>query len=192
MANPYIIVSIETVPIEIERYINLDEDSKKELLNPIDSKIIALGMRCQGENKIFCGENEKEIIDKFWFEWNLITKGNSYNSIIGFNISNFDIPFIATRSFINGNIISPFSLKQIIDLRDKINAYRYGKTRGKLKEYASLLKLETTEIEGKDIAKLYYNKDLDKIKSHLSNNLEVVDGLYKRAVDTNIIKINRW
>ncbi|RLJ00087.1 MAG: hypothetical protein DRP06_02505 [Candidatus Aenigmatarchaeota archaeon] len=192
MANPYFIVSIETVPIEIEKYINLDEDSKRELLNPIDSKIIAIGIRCQNKNKIFCGENEKEILDKFWFEWNLITKGSSYNLIIGFNISSFDIPFIATRSFINGNIISPFSLKQMIDLRDKINAYRYGKTRGKLKEYASLLKLKTSEIEGKDIAKLYSDKDLDKIKSHLSDNLKVIEGLYKRAVETNIIKINRW
>lgn len=187
----YFVVDIETCPHDIECYFKLVEEEQLKKLNPIDSKIVALGIRYNGENKLFMGD-EKEILEEFWLEWETIKKGNSLIRVVGFNIANFDLPFITARSFIHGIVISPFLLKQIVDLRDKINAYRYGNTRGKLKEYAGLIKLRVLDVDGSDMAKLVDEKKFDEIKKYLANDLEITDKLYQRAVETKVINIDKW
>jgi len=192
MVNNYFVVDIETVPNDIEKYMSLDEESRKELLNPIDSKIVAIGIRSDGTNKIFIGEDEKRLLEDFWKEWGMLSRKNPMMKAVGFNILSFDIPFLTARSFIHNIRVVPFVLKNIIDLRDKINAYRYGKTRGKLKEYAELLNIETMGIDGSEIAPLWQEGKIDILKKYLENDLMITDSLYKRAVETNIININRW
>ena len=130
MVESHFIVDIEVVPLKLENYEVLDEEQRLKLLNPIDSKIIALGIRHNNQNKVFMGEDEKKILEEFWNEWRSIKTITT--KVVGFSIINFDLPFITTRSLINDVVISPFLIKSIIDLRDKINAYRYGKSRGKL------------------------------------------------------------
>jgi hypothetical protein len=188
----HIILSIETAPIDLEKSIPLDEESRRELINPIDSKIIAIGLRYESRNKLFYGDDEWKILKDFWQEWNDSIPGKGRLQIVGFNISRFDLPFITTRSFVRGVAIIPFSASQVVDLRDKISAHRYGKTRGKLREYGSLIGIKAQEVEPKEIYELYKTNQGEKIKLHLENNLELIDALYKRAVETNIIKLGRW
>ncbi|MDP6642180.1 MAG: 3'-5' exonuclease [Candidatus Nanoarchaeia archaeon] len=192
MYDDYFIVDIETCPINLDGYNDLEEEEKTKLINPIDSKIIALGIRYKNENKIFMNENEKEILSEFWNEWNKIKKENPSNLIVGFNIVNFDIPFITSRSFIHNIKITPFILKLVIDLREKINAYRYGKTRGKLTDYGKFLGLDVLDIDGNKIAELCIEKSWDKIKEYLVKDLEITEELFKRAKETNILNISRW
>ena len=192
MFDNYFIVDIEVAPIETVGYNELDEEQKLKLLNPIDSKIIALGIRFNRENKIFYAGSEREIIESFWKEWASIKQKVNLVHVVGFNINNFDLPFITTRSLINKVVISPFTLKYIIDLREKINAYRYGKSRGKLKELALLLNLPVKEIDGSDIGRLYIEGRLNDIKEYLENDLEITDEIFKRAKETKILEISKW
>ena len=159
MTDEYFVVDIETCPVDLEGYEKLSEEERLKLVNPIDSKIIALGMRYEDQNKIFMGEDEKEILKDFWKEWGTIKTKKISASIVGFNIANFDLPFLTTRSFIHNVTIVPFTLKQVVDVREKINAYRYGKSRGRLKEFASLIGLETKGVDGGDIARLCKEKN---------------------------------
>jgi len=192
MQDNYFIVDIETVPNDLDKYLSLEEDKRTELLNSIDSKIWAIGIRYKEFNKLFYGNDEKDILERFWDEMASIMEGKPLMNIVGFNITNFDIPFIISRSFINNIKIRPFSLKQVIDLRDKINAYRYGKTRGKLKEYAKLIGLNILDIDGKDVALLYKNNEMEKLKDYLSNDLFITDEILKRTIYTGIINISKW
>ena len=80
----------------------------------------------------------------------------------------------------------------MVDLRDKITAYRYGSTRGKLKDFAVLMGLPIKDFDGKDIARLCIEKKHDLIKEYLINDLEITEALYKRAKETNIINIEKW
>ena len=193
MTINYFIIDIETCPLNLDKYKSLNEEERRKLINPIDSKIIAVGIRYSAANQIFFSENEKEILEKFWEEWGKIKKENPNTQIYGFSILNFDIPFLVARSFIN-NVVIPsfFSLKYVVDLREKINAYRYGETRGKLKEYALLLGLKNLSMDGSNVADLCMNKDWDKLKSYLANDLEITDEIYKRAKDTKILEITKW
>jgi len=193
MTIKYVIVDIETCPINLELYKTLNEEEHRKLINPIDSKVICIGLRYLEKNEIFFSENEKEILENFWSEWSKIKKLNPNAQMCGFNILNFDIPFLVSRSLINNVVItSQFLLKSIIDLREKINAYRYGETRGRLKEYALLLGLNIEDINGSQIADLCIDKNWDKIKKYLDNDLIITDELYKRARDTKILEINKW
>jgi len=191
MGDDYFVVDIETCPLDMEKYRALDEDSKTELLNPIDSKIVMIGVRYNKENKIFEGE-EKQMLSEFWLFWREITKKIPVPKVVGFSNVGFDMPFLTARSFIHGVTIVPFTLKQVIDLRDKINAYRYGPTRGKLKEYAELLKLTVLDVDGSDVAELYASQDYDTLRKYLNNDLDITDAMYLRAVETKIVHINKY
>ncbi|MAF50649.1 MAG: hypothetical protein CMH64_01025 [Nanoarchaeota archaeon] len=191
MFEDYFVVDIETCPNNLENYNELDEENKLKLLNPIDSKIVAIGIRRNNENKILMGE-EKEILKEFWEEWGKIKRENANCVTVGFNINHFDLPFIVSRSFIHNVEIVPFVLKLIIDLREKINAYRYGKTRGKLSDYGKLLNLKVLDMDGSMVSKLCEENNMEKLKEYLINDLEITDEMFKRVRDTNIIHINRW
>ncbi len=186
----YIVVDVETVPIDISEYEKRSEEERKKLLNPIDSKIIAIGIKAKEENpQIFYGQ-EREMLEGFWKSINKHKQKNT--KIIGFNIKDFDLPFLVTRSFINGVEIEPFILKEIIDMREKLSAYKWGNVRGKLKEFAKILSIPVLGIEGDKVNELYLNNEHEKIKEYLVKDLEITEMLYERMVKLKIDKIEKW
>lgn len=182
-----LIADIEVAPNNYDNYFTKTDEEKLKLLNPIDSKIIVIGIKQNGAYKILSGD-EKDILKSFW---ETLDK-NKGETIVGFNIKNFDMPFLTARSFINNIKIAPFTIKNILDLRENINAFRYGQTRGKLKEYATLLGIETMEVDGSNVAKLFFDKEIDTIKEYLKKDLDITEAILKRAKDTNITKISKW
>lgn len=190
----YFIVDIETCPINMENYDRLNEEEKIKLMNPIDSKIVAIGVRYKNNNNILIDDDEKKILKLFWAEWKNINQENKNSLLIGFNVLNFDIPFIVSRSFINNVEIVPFSLRSILDLKNKINAYRYGKSRGKLSDYGKFLGLEVSSFDGSKVASLWNENKLQELKNYLCNDLEITEQLFFRAKETKIIQIDgrKW
>jgi len=169
-----IFINIETTPINKDDAEKLSEDEKNKLTNPIDSKIIAIGTMLKNEENIFISDTEEDVIKSFW---NFLKTNNGMYNIIGFSAKNFEMPFIVTRSFVLNIEIEPFSLKNITDLREIINSYRYGQTRGKLNEFSEILGMG---IEPKEL------------KEKLSHNLLVIKKMYERANFTKINKITRF
>ena len=192
MYESYFVVDVETCPIDLDGYFLLETDEEKiKKLNPIDSKIIAIGIRNRGESKIFSGD-EKDILTKFWSEWKKLKYGSPSILLVGFNVTNFDIPFIVARSFINNIEIVPFSLKSVLDVKEKINAYRYGKSRGKLEEYGRLIGVGVLNINGSMIPRLFKNNDWETLKKYLLKDLEITEKLFERAKSTGIIHISKY
>ena len=188
----YLVLDIETCPVDFEAYEALDEDKKTTLLNPIDSRTVAIGIRYRGGDFIFSDEDEKELLEGFWLKWKDIMRGGSFVKIVGFNIKGFDLPFIVTRSFIHNVGIFPFILKSVIDIREKISAYHYGKTRGRLKEFGAFMGIETMDVDGSDVFELCKNNDMEKLVEYLKNDLLITDEMFKRIRDTRILYIDRW
>ena len=191
MNSNELIVSIEVAPENIEEYLNLSDEERNKKLNPIDSKIILIATKIKSNNeiKIFRG-NEKEIISNFW----KYVEDQKVNKFIGFNIKNFDFPFITTRSFINNIKIAPFTLNKIIDLRELINAFRYGYTRGRLREFADILQINLAdpEFEATQIPQLYYDNKFEELEIFITNNIKILEELYNRAEILNFTKISRF
>lgn len=186
----YFIIDIETCPLDMEKYEKATEDERRQMLSPIDSKIVAIGIRRNGTDAIFAGEDEKKLLKGFWAEWKAAREGGAF--IVGFNLLSFDLPFLVTRSFIHNVAISPFSLKSVIDLRDKLSVYRRGRTRGRLKEFAALIGMGDSGMDGSKIAELCKAGDIKAITDYLRHDLLITDEIFKRARDTNILGIERW
>lgn len=184
------IVDIETCPLKIERYAQLSEEEQKKLINPIDSRITAIGIRHAEKNTIIMDESEKAMLQEFWKVWKELKK--PHVNVVGFNITTFDIPFLVTRSFIHKVEISHFSIKEIIDVREKVNAYRFGPTRGTLKDFGSSLGMESLEMDGSHAVEAYRKKDFDKLSQYLKNDLLITEAMFKRLKETKILYITKW
>jgi uncharacterized protein len=185
----HFIIHIETCAMDAEGFQSLEEEEQKKLMNPMDSKIVAIGIRHRGQNLVSMEKAEKDMLKDFWNEWELLHKANENVDVVGFNITSFDLPFITARSFIHDVPISPFILKNVVDLREKINAYRHGPTRGKLTEYAALIGMESPEV---DTTQLCISQDFEKLRQALVKDLEIIDKLYDKARRTRILDIKRW
>ncbi len=188
----YIIVDVETAPLDRKEYESREPDAeRKKLLNPIDSKIIAIGLKKKGEAAaVFMGSDEAQLLTDFWKE---ISKSKSLSTkIVGFNIKDFDLPFLVTRSFVNNVEIVPFIVKEVLDLREKLSAYKFGNVRGKLKEFADFLSIDKMDMDGSDVAGEYWAGNTKKIGDYLKKDLEITEAIYQRIVRLKIDRIERW
>ena len=192
MANQYMVVDILTSPNNPEQFFEMPEDERGELLNPIDSRIICAGIRFNEKNFVFTDENERILLKKFWDVWKDITDKDRFTKIVGFNILSFDMPFITTRSFANEVNIVPFTLKNVIDLRDKVSAYKYGPRRGRLKEFGEMMGLETVDYEGEEVVKLWQEKNHSILYEIVENHLYITGEMYKRALKTRVVDISKF
>lgn len=185
----YFIIDVETCPTDMARHDALQEEERRQLINPIDSRAVAIGIRRDGSDTVFSGQDEKKLLEDFWAEWRKARATGAL--VVGFNLLSFDIPFLVTRSFVHKVPVAPFSLKTVIDLRDRISAYRAGHTRGTLKEFAALLGLETMG-DGAQVAELCRAGDMEGLARYLRNDLLITDEIFKRARDLNILGIEKW
>ncbi|MFH1650423.1 MAG: hypothetical protein ABIA93_07810 [Candidatus Woesearchaeota archaeon] len=188
----YFVIDVETAPVDTKKYSETLDEKKAEFLNPLDSKIVAIGLRYKNENKVFLDlKDEKKILEDFWAEWSSIKRGNPSFAVVGFNINAFDLPMLVGRSFIQNVSVSAFVLKEIIDLRQKLSVYAY-KPRGKLKEYAELVGLDIGPENGSMVANWVEQGKTEVLSKYLKSDLEITDALFKRAENLNIIQINKW
>lgn len=188
----YLVLDIETCPLSFEGYFDKTEDEKKKLLNPIDSRIVAIGLRFDSSVTVLDDADERALLVSFWSHWKAFRKAHPSGRIAGFNVKEFDVPFLVTRSFMHGVEIVPFKLNEVVDLREKLSAYKFGHTRGKLKEYGEALGIEILEKNGSWIAEACFNGEFAKIKSYLEKDLEITVRVLERLVKTRIIEIERW
>lgn len=188
--NPYFILDIETCPNDTAKAKSLEEEKRLELLNPIDSRIVAIGLRHEGTNYIFDKSDETALITDYWTKYRELVTPRT--RLVGFNISDFDMPFLIMRSFIHNIPIVPLSRKEVIDLREKLNFYSPRHMRGKLKEIAKLCGIPIQEQTGADVLDLCISGDHATLRRYLERDLEITDLIYQRAEANNITKITRF
>ncbi len=98
----YVVLDIETTPIDFEEREILDYLIRKDLrreFHPFFSKAIAVAIKEQGESpSIFIGDDEKKILSDF----RAAVDHMQPRLIVTFNGIGFDVPFLTIRSFFNG------------------------------------------------------------------------------------------
>lgn len=186
----YFIIDVETVPQDLGGYLDCTEDERRGFLNPFDSRVIAAGIRADGENRIFTGD-EKDILEEFWLEWSAVKQGDERVKVVGFNVKNFDLNMLVGRSFIRGATIRPFKLNEIVDLREKLSAYKW-RGKGTLRDYVLSSGLEPSKENGSKVAQWAKEGDMESIKKHLKDDLVMTEKIFERAKDLNILQIEKW
>lgn len=150
---------------------------ERAALDPLTGRVVAIGMLDLETDKfsIIGHDDEAETLNEFW----AATRGDMgrMNPLIGFNIFNFDLPFLFRRSW-KHRITVPFGLRrgrywgdQLVDLRD---AWQLGdrQARGSLDTIARHLGVGAKNGEGKAFAELWQN-DRPKAEAYLRNDIEL-------------------
>jgi len=191
MGYNYFVLDVETCPIELDGYFELSEEDKFKKLNSMDSRIVAVGIKNGEDTYIYKNMDEKEMLERFWHTFEELYNSSQNVYPTGFNIKGFDMPFLVNRSFINDVKIYPIKTCNVVELREKLNFLKYGALRGKLKEYAKLMGLETLG-DGSQVAELVRDGAWDKLEKYLVNDLVITDAIAKRCIKLDIFELEKY
>ncbi len=180
----------------------IDKAFEKSALDPLVSRVLTIGYISKDTPPIILPPDmsEEEILNDFWTR---CISTEDYKTrgfrIIGWSIHSFDLPFLYTRSLINGVTVPDGLIKvshqrgywssRFIDLQKEITAYQYGK-------YASLQRTarafnvaqdRSKECSGADFQyhweDAYEHNNHQMAVMHLENDL-----LETRAIGERLIK----
>lgn len=189
----YLILDIETVPIEItdetvKNYLMDKKISKEQRsFDPNYSKIITICLKENNqETKILASDDEKPLLKEFWE----ILRNKPNILIVTHNGYHFDIPFIILRSIIN-NVHIPLQINTNKFSMEKSNHFDtmlffsfYGNfTNPNLDILCRLNNIQVphNRFSGADIEKLYQNKEWDKIKNKCKQDVELLEELFVKS-----------
>jgi DNA polymerase elongation subunit (family B) len=188
----YIFLDIETVPIEIEHediksYL-MDKQISKERrsLDPNYSKIITIGIKPFKQDPIILSGDEKEILEQLW----TFLKNQENPIIVTHNGYQFDIPFIILRSIIN-NVDIPIHIntnKWSMENSNHFDTLQFFSHYGtfinpSLDVLGKMHNLDFPSEErftGREIEKLFKEGELEKIKTHCKQDIEILEKLFEK------------
>ena len=94
------------------------------------------------------------------------------DKVIGFNITDFDIPFLLIRCMKHS---TPIKLPEVFDL-SKLSPHRK-----RLEDWCRLFNIKRSyELNGSRVLGLYLNKRLDLVKKHCLEDINAAETIWKR------------
>jgi 3'-5' exonuclease len=157
----------------------------KAALDAQTGEVLAIGLMFQGKATILDQKNnggEKEVIKAFW---DVVTKSTN-RRFIGFNILNFDLPFLFRRSLVYG--LTPSCIvrgNRYWDHRfvDLLDVYTCGnrEQRISLDKLCTMLGLEGKTGSGADFHK-WFKQEPAKARAYLCNDLEITAKVAERLL----------
>ena len=182
-------LDIEVIPEkfdqeQINEYL-MDKNFPRKM-HPLFSRILMIGLKfMNGKTELIYPKDEKELLTKFWNRINELKP----ELIVTFNGYNFDIPFIQIRSQIN-------SVKPTMDINlnkwksDSSNHYDCMQVLSANQTFLNValeiscqvfgIKVPEQRISGESVPKLYNAGELDTIKEHCTQDIEMTEELYLR------------
>ena len=155
------------------------------------SKVGAIGLAVLKEEevhfKFLCNESEKELLSEFFTLINNKFSANKYQ-LVGYNIKEFDVPFLSRRLIVNG-VTLPELLKVKNDKPwdyphlELMNLWKFG-------DYKSFVPLgllcSQFDIDYKrvktieELREAYFEGRIGDIEEYLKNDVNSMIGLFKR------------
>lgn len=146
--------------------------------------------------KSYCGKNERTLLHEFLSMLERFDRGGE-KFLCGHNAKEFDFPYIARRSLINGlrlpSIINlagkkPWDVKHL----DTMELWKFGdyKHYTSLKLLTKLFDVPTPkeDISGSDVARVYWeDDDLERIKVYCEKDTIAVARLMQRFLNMNMV-----
>ena len=116
--------------------------------------------------------------------WNAV---DTEDSITGFNIEEFDLPFLCKRSLVNRVKIKALKTQ---DMRKIINSFFicYQKQiEGKMHDWADLLNIPYETENGIMMLRYFENRNWEKIVAHCSEDVKVEYQIWKILKELNFL-----
>lgn len=137
--------------------------------------------------KSFADIDEFKVLKEFW------EYVDSLNcpTLVTFNGSSFDIPYIIHRSVVRRQSISRY--KQL-DLRQTVNSFFLSydkKVKGNLAYWASVLGIVQKTPPGSHMIALFMENKIDEIKCHCEEDIMITKALFDRCCEVGLINGNQ-
>ena len=175
--NSPIIFDIETVPDRLTEYNQAFPKSKKKAgIHAIISRVVAIGYNLGGYQKVIMGEEEK-ILKEFA---DLLNEHRTA-TLVGFNVKNFDLPVLSLRAAkYDIKLYLPDRRSQrICDLFDILGGkWQTDVSACSLSELHWFLYGAGKQSNGSDIAKMWEGGDLESIRAHCAEDIEITSRIY--------------
>lgn len=139
------------------------------------------------EIKSFADIDEFKILKEFWDYVKLLDSP----TIVSFNGSSFDIPYLIHRSIVRRQPI--YRYKQL-DLRQVVNSFFLSydkKVKGNLAYWANVLGIEQKTPPGSQMIALFMENKLDEIKCHCEEDILITKALFDRCCEVGLINGNQ-
>ena len=158
-------------------------------LSPLTGRILAIGYKDADGTTIVHDRDESKIIADFMERLGQCVMG-SHGIMVGFNIHDFDLPFIFRRALLHGIAMPSWAPPPggrrfawpswLVDLRE---AWGFGEyqPKGSLDVICRFLGLGSKSGSGADFARLYENPGTrQQALDYLANDLRLTEALSKR------------
>lgn len=165
-------------------------DAETTSLSPDDNGMVTCICTHNTENdevKVFQVKedlNEHKTLEEFWRYIESIDNP----TLVGFNSSTFDLPYIVHRSIVRKVSIPKFDQ---LDLRLIVNSFFYSyerKATGKLSYWASVLGIPVSTCNGAQMVRFFLDGNYEEIKKHNVEDVMITHALFKRCCEVGLIK----
>lgn len=159
-------------------------DLSTEGLEPLKHRIIGITTKTETEEQIFTDRDEKKMLEDFW---NYV-ESCSFDKLIGFNSSAFDVPMLIVRS-IKHKITIPNLNDRLVDLRKLI----FGdeeRRKGTLEDFRELLGINFSNCNYRNMhmSLLWEQRyEFTKLKEFLLRDVVITWQLYKHIEEAGLI-----
>ncbi len=152
-------------------------------LNPMNDRIVAIGIAGKDGNIIIMKEDEKAMLEEFWD----LLASKKADVLIGFNFD-FDWQFLKLRSLKHRVKIRHYKkYKERYDLRQILNPDRYQKGT-KLSDYLHFLGIPNgDEYDGSMVPEFWEKGEYEKISEHLLKDIKSEYELYKVMKECGLV-----
>jgi predicted PolB exonuclease-like 3'-5' exonuclease len=148
--------------------------------DPFKDFITAISCKWLEGEKIFTGTEEDNVLRDFG---NFLEK-EQFKRLVGFNINNFDIPFLKLRCLKHNVSLGHLAI-EYMDLR-VVLANNRDRVKGRLCDYKKLL--DITEEYPKMGVNIYWSPEvLSKYEDVLLDDVRTTWALYERSLDIGLI-----
>lgn len=184
-------VASYTDRVEAAAKAHWSDATSKAALSAITGQVVAIGYRSHKGSAFDCVTEERreaDILRAFWQRYESMRQADRH--LVGFNIREFDIPYIAQRSIILGLRVPPTLLVQnkwldpmFIDLRDRWAFC--GRPAGTLDQICKACGLggKPDGVTGAMFATLYADPATrDQAMAYLENDLDMTHRLADRLI----------
>lgn len=183
----YMVLDVEVLPekfddVEITEYL-MDKNFPRKM-HPLFSKVLVIGSKLPNENtELLYYKEEKELLGKFWDK----IQDKKPDQLVTFNGYNFDIPFILIRSMIK-NVLPTLDInlnKWKIESSNHYDCMQILSSNQTFLNVALDISCKIFDIPvpkpryyGDDVYKLYESGDLEAIKEHCRQDVELTEQLF--------------
>lgn len=188
--DSYMVFDIETVPdVRYEEYTRMFPKSKKRPgLHAFLSRVVAIGVATANEKTCVVADgdfvSERDLIE--WFNRKCTSCPDA--RLVGYNIKNFDIPFLRTRSAKLGVAcrLPQRNSIRIVDLYDLMGGkWQTDVSSGSLSELAWYLYGQKKETgDGGQVATWFANGEFDKIRNHCQEDVRLCERIFREFKGT--------